>query len=157
MNRLGKLQLLAVAFSMILVCAPVTAQTSASSTPATASNTAVELTTDQLVAKLVGEATAARALIEEQRQELVAVKAERDALKARGDSLATSYASAEKQIAQLEKSIKYLEQAASLYEKTVALLQSDNARLKTEAKKSRRQAAVATVVAVASWAARLLL
>ena len=151
MRRLSRRTIYA-AVLMLALCTNAIAQTSPNSTPAQGSPVVSD---EQLIAQLVGEVKTGRELIRAQREQIAALEAQVAAEKANGTSLATSYKAAEREIEQLRKSIGFLERAVGLHEQTVAVLQSDNERLKGEARKSRRRAALAGLIAAGSIAARV--
>lgn len=145
-------KLFSAAVLMIVLCMTATAQTSASSTPASGSPAVSD---EQLITQLVDEVKSGRELIEAQAGQIRALERQLAAEKANGASLTTSYAGAEREIAQLRSSVALLEKAIALHEQSIAILTADNSRLKGEAKKSRKRAAVATVVAIGSVALRV--
>jgi septal ring factor EnvC (AmiA/AmiB activator) len=132
-----------------MLSAGVTAQTSPSSTPTNPSPAASEpLTHEQTLARLIAEVKELRQLVETQRAERDALSAKLEAEQKYSTSLERSYGSAQREIDTLNRSIEHFEKAIALNEKTVALIEKQRDDAKRDAKRSRKQAAVATVVAV---------
>jgi Spy/CpxP family protein refolding chaperone len=151
MRRL-KLILFAAAL-LIAIFTSATAQTSAVSTPANASPAVSD---EQLIGRLVGEVEAGRELTTAQAEQIEALDRQLAAEKANSASLATSYGLAQKENDSLREANKLLTTAVALHEKTVEIVTADNTRLKGEAKKANKRAAVATLITVATIAARVV-
>lgn len=69
-------------------------------------------------------------------------------------SVDRSYTLAQQQIATLNRSIEHYERAIALNEKTIALVEKQRDEAKAEAKRSRKAAIIATIVAAATMFAR---
>jgi septal ring factor EnvC (AmiA/AmiB activator) len=150
-----------IAAALILtvsLCAGVIAQTSPSSTPANTSpaansqlhELADELTPDQTIALLVADLKDLRGILETTKAERDSAVTALETEKAERASLERSYASAEKQIATLNRSIDHLERAIALHEKTIALVEKQRDDATAEAKRSKKHAAIAAIIAAAS-------
>lgn len=109
-----------------------------------------------MISQLVGEVKSGRELIQAQRDENGKLNKQLAAEQANSNSLGVSYDLAQREIETLHTANALLVKAAELHEKTVEILSADNERLKAEKKKANKRAAVATVVAAASIAARVL-
>lgn len=105
---------------------------------------------------MIAEVKAARALTDAQRERIAALEAEVSGEQKNSASLSASYAAATREIEQLRTSVAYLEKAINLHEQTIAILQTEGARLKADARKSRRRAAIATLISIASVASRFI-
>jgi uncharacterized coiled-coil protein SlyX len=98
---------------------------------------------------LIGEVKTGRAFVQAQKDRIVALEAQLGAEQKNSASLSSSYAAATREVEQLRLAVAHQEQAIALQEQTIAVLMNDNARLKTEAKKSRKHARLAMLVAAA--------
>lgn len=144
----------------ISLCAGATAQTSPNSTLANASPAAgntpagniatEELTPDQTIAILIADVKDLREILDKTKTERDDAIAALESEKAERKSLERSYASAENQIATLNRSIAHLEKALALHEKTIGLVEKQRDEAKAEAKRSKKHAVVASIVAAAS-------
>lgn len=110
-----------------------------------------------MIARLVGEVAAGRALTAEQRAQIDALDAQLKAEQANAASLSKSYEGAKGEIATLRQAVDLLQAAIKLHEQTAAILTTDNARLKSEAKRSRKQAAASGVVAILAVLSRFVI
>lgn len=99
---------------------------------------------------------AGRTLVASQKEQIVALEAQLAQERANGASLSKSYADAEREITNLRTATAALERAITLHEQSIAILKSETERAQKEAKKQRKRATLATIVAVGSTLLRLL-
>ena len=112
---------------------------------------------EQLLARLIAEVRAGRALVGAQRSRIAALEAQAEAEQKNAASLFASYSAATREIEQLRTSVAHMEKAIALHQQTISILEDRNTQLKAEARKSRRRAVVATIAAAAATALRFLL
>ena len=138
---------------MSALCISAIAQTSPASSRPNASTGAND---EQLIARLLGEVKAGRALVATQKEQLAALEAQAETQRVNGISLSASYTEAAREITHLRQSIGLMEKVIGLHEQTVAILQSREDELKKEVKRQRKRATLSTLVAIGSVALRFL-
>jgi chromosome segregation ATPase len=111
-----------------------------------ATETTDNLTPQQTIAILLADLRELRNLLEKTKAERDAAVTAYDSEKAERESFERSYASAEKQIATLNRSIEHVEKAIALHEKTIAMVEKQRDEAKAEAKRSRKNAVVSTLI-----------
>lgn len=151
-------KLLAVLLLTMATFAVATAQTSPASSTASASPAAsetAELTPDQVIRLLVDKLNEERQIHEATKKERDEAVAALEIEKQNSASFARSYQAAENQIARMDRALQHSERAIALYEKTIAMVEKQRDDAKKEAKRSRKIAALSTLITIGQIVAKI--